>query len=89
MGATIQKLVIDKKGKVKIRKPLILYVFTDILVIVKLLKTMVDHDSISDDTDLLMFPSKNYKSRGTLELKDVIKRSQISNLSVAHRKLMP
>jgi len=74
--------VVDKKGKVKIRKPLTIYVFTDILIIAKVIKPFTDIDNLTTDTDLLVFTPKNYKYRGFLELKEVTKRTQIVNLSV-------
>ena len=84
-SANTFKLVVDKKGKVKIRKPLTIYVFTDILIIAKILKGFTDTDNLTSDTDLLVFAPKNYKYRGYLELKEVIKRTQIVNLSVPQR----
>jgi len=81
----VSKLVIDKKGKIKLKKPLSIYVLTDIMIVTKRLKTLPDGDYITEKTDLFLFSPKNYKPRGTLELKEVIKRTQISNFSSAQR----
>lgn len=57
------KLVIDKKGKVKIRKPITIFVFTDIVVFVKPTKTSLDPDTITEQTELLIFSGKVTKQR--------------------------
>ena len=82
----MHKLVIDKKGKVKIRKPVTIHVFTDIIIITKILKVVAEPDSLTERTDLLQFSFKNYKPKGHLELKEVIKKTQVSNLSQSQRK---
>jgi len=77
----INKLTIDKKGKIKIRKTLVFHLFSDTLLITKPLKEKPADVIINEETDIILLSSKTYKAKGIYELKDTVKRTQIMSVS--------